>query len=54
MMGRRGVGQAQFFYSFDLDEVVPAVSSIVGEWVLGVLQVGIMSFEAPPGKRSYT
>ena len=25
---------------------------IVGQWVLGVLQVGIMSFEAPPGKRS--
>src|SRR5277367_920856 len=24
MMGRRGDGQGQFFYSFDLDEVVPA------------------------------
>ncbi len=24
MMGRREVGQGQFFYSFDLDEVVPA------------------------------
>jgi hypothetical protein len=23
MMGRRGDGQGQFFYSFDLDEVVP-------------------------------
>ena len=23
MMGRRGVGQGQFFYSFDLDKVVP-------------------------------
>ena len=24
MMGRREGGQGQFFYSFDLDEVVPA------------------------------
>jgi hypothetical protein len=24
MMGRREVGQGQFFYSFDLDKVVPA------------------------------
>jgi hypothetical protein len=24
MMGRRGDGQGQFFYSFDLDTVVPA------------------------------
>jgi len=25
---------------------------IVGQWVLGFCRLGIMSFEAPPGKRS--
>jgi hypothetical protein len=28
MMGRRGAGQGQFFYSFDLDKVVPSY----GRW----------------------
>ena len=38
MMGRRQVGQGQFFYSFDLDKVVPP--DYLVRQIDGILELG--------------
>jgi hypothetical protein len=45
MMGRREGGQGQFFYSFRLDEVVPADHLV--RQIGGVLDLGCKACHAP-------